>query len=134
MVSLIKILLVSLLLTSAMTEITVNNHLKDLQITAEDVVDFDLERIFDLSKANGELHFSSNVGHVYNRGDVFASLSLSDINPKLDTPNWVQSHGEWITAVYNYDKVFFARVNASGRDFKKEVHYVNIGLGKLGSK
>lgn len=128
MVSFKLTLLVSVLIATSLCEITVREHLHDIQLLKDDVADFSLHRIFDLSKAKGKVTYQSNVGRTFNHGDPFAFKNYDILG--VDTPNQIKAHDNWVIAVYDNTRIIFQAIDTDGKKF---LHYQSVDLKKFGA-
>lgn len=126
MVSFKQILLLSVVLASVSSKVTVANQIPDMQLVQQDIVQFDLDHIFDGSQAKGEIHYATNVGHVFNKGEAFAYKTFT--SEHFTKPNWTEAHGEWTITVFDNTKVVFQTINADGRKFAKNYLMVDVNI------
>jgi len=124
-----QFLLVSVLIAATFCKITVRDGLPNVQLLRQDIVDFDLTRVFDLSKAKGDISYSTNVGNVFSDGAPFAFKNYDALG--LIQPNWITAHENIVIAVYDNTKFIFQVIDTSGKKF---LHYLSLDLNKFGTK
>ncbi len=122
-----QILLISVLFATAMTKITVRQGVPHFQLLRDDVADFDLRNVFDLSQQKGDVFFKTNVGKTFNGGEPYALKNYDILNVK--EPNWIKAHDNWVVAVYDHTKIIFQAIDTDGKRF---LHYQSVDLMKFG--
>jgi hypothetical protein len=111
-----------------MCKISVRDGLHDITLLRDDVADYDLSKIFDLSLTKGMAKFHSNVGRAFNDGEAFAYKNYDVLG--VTTPNWIKAHHNWVVAVYDNTRVVLQGVDTTGKKF---LHYQSFDLKKFGS-
>lgn len=128
MVSFKQILLVSVLVAATYTKISVRDGLPHFQLLRDDVADFDLKSVFDLSQSNGDVSFSANVGRTFSYGEPFAMKNYDILG--VEKPNFIRAHDNWVVAVYDDTTVVFQAIDTNGKRF---LHYQSVDLKKFGA-
>lgn len=123
MVSFKHILLLAVVINLTLCKISIRDGLKDFQLLRDDVADFNLYRIFDMSKSKGNISFNTNVGRTFSYGQPFAYKTLDTYG--VSKPNHIKAHDNWVVAVYDNTKVLFQVVDTDGKKFL-DTQYVDL--------
>ena len=128
MVSFKQFLLVSVLIAATFSKIGVRSGIPDVQLLREDIADFNLKNIFDLSQAKGTVSFDASVGRTFNYGEPFASKNYDVLGVKK--AQWIKAHDNFVVSAYDDTVIVFQVIDSSGKKFS---HFTSVDLKKFGA-